>query len=147
MKVVATIGFGKKSAEQFVGLLNGAKVTTVIDTRRRADSPLSGYARKRDLPFLLRSSGIGYEHCLELAPPDDLLMRYREDKDWESYVDEFNRRVLANPEAAAAMNQLANRPETIALLCSEPTPEQCHRRLVAERMAEANGPLTIRHLV
>jgi uncharacterized protein (DUF488 family) len=62
MPTIATIGFGKKGAERFIQLLKDASVSTVIDTRRRPDSPFSGYARQRDLPFILRSADIGYEY-------------------------------------------------------------------------------------
>ena len=146
---LATIGFGKKGAKRFVELLQQAGVGTVVDTRRRPDSPLSGYARQRDLPFILATAGIAYEHRLELAPPDDLLERYRADKNWSNYVEEFNRRVLAAPEAQTAMDELLRRAssgETVALLCSEPTPERCHRRLVAERIATSDD-IEIVHLI
>jgi uncharacterized protein (DUF488 family) len=147
---LATIGFGKKGAERFVQLLRDVGVATVIDTRRRPDSPLAGYARQRDLPFLLSSAAaIGYEHRPELAPPDDLLERYRKDKDWPAYVLEFEERVLASPHAGETMMELLNRSssEVVALLCSEPTPEQCHRRLVAERMKDMEPSLHVIHLV
>jgi uncharacterized protein YeaO (DUF488 family) len=121
-------------------------VETVIDTRRRPDSPLSGYARKRDLPFILAQSAIGYEHKPELAPPDDLLDRYRQDKDWPAYVGEFEERVLNSRAAEATMRELLMRTKTLALLCSEPTAERCHRRLVAERMKTFAPALKIRHL-
>lgn len=147
MNRIATIGFGKKSAERFVGLLKGAGVTVVVDTRRRPDSALSGYARKRDLPYILGASGIGYEHRLELAPPDDLLQRYRSDHDWDSYVVEFEERVLESDAARQAMLDLTRRSDTVALLCSEPTPEKCHRRLVAERMRDHDPTMQIDHLV
>src|SRR5438309_10115 len=127
METVATIGFGKKSARRFVELLQDAGVAVVVDIRRRPDSPLSGYARQRDLPFILGTAGIGYEYRPELAPPDDLLKRYRDDKDWPSYVSDFEQRVLATPEALDAMEKLHDRPELVALLCSEPTAENCHR--------------------
>lgn len=147
---IATIGFGKKGAERFVHLLRDVGVATVVDTRRRPDSPLAGYARKRDLPFLLSSAAaIGYEHRLELAPPDDLLVRYREDKDWPAYVLEFEERVLSTPHAGQTMKELLSRSttEVVALLCSEPTPEQCHRRLVVERMRDMEPSLQVIHLV
>ena len=147
---VATIGFGKKGAERFVQLLESASVQTVIDTRRRPDSPLSGYARKRDLPFLLESAaGIRYEHHPELAPPDDLLDRYRADKDWEAYERDFDQLVLASPSAQGAIGELLDRThnEVVALLCSEPTPDRCHRRLVAERMQSIERTLEVVHLV
>ena len=145
---IATIGFGKKGAERFTKLLKDASVSVVVDTRRRPDSSLSGYARQRDLPFILRSAGIGYEYRPELAPPDWLLDRYRTDKDWKAYERDFAAFVLATPSAEAAMKELLDRSrsEVGALLCSEPTPERCHRRLVAERMRELEPGLGIVHL-
>jgi uncharacterized protein (DUF488 family) len=149
MPSVATIGFGKKGAERFVELLKGASVKTVIDTRRRPDSPLSGYARRRDLPYILRGAGIGYEYRPELAPPDALLDRYRSDKDWAAYERDFDELVLQTPAAAEAMSDLIERSknETVALLCSEPTPDRCHRRLVAEQMMKIDPSLTVIHLM
>ncbi len=150
MPRIATIGFGKKSAERFVELLQGANVQTLVDTRRRPDSPLAGYARQRDLPFLLQhAAAIAYEHRPELAPPNDLLERYRKDKNWESYVGDFERLVLATPQAIETMEELLQRSqggEVTALLCSEPTPERCHRRLVVERMREMRSSLEVVHL-
>jgi uncharacterized protein (DUF488 family) len=146
---IATIGFGKKGAERFVDLLQGARVDTVVDTRRRPDSPLSGYARQRDLPYLLgRAAGIGYEHRPELAPSESLLDRYRKDKDWPAYVRDFED-VLTTSDAQVAMQELIDRSRTavLALLCSEPEPDRCHRRLVAERMQEMEPSLRIHHLV
>lgn len=148
MPTLATIGFGKKGAERFVRLLQQADVTTLIDTRRRPDSPLSGYARQRDLPFILSSAGIGYEHRPELAPPNELLDRYRSDKDWLAYERDFDRLVLQTPEAEQTMSELVRRGESeiLALLCSEPTAERCHRRLVAEHMQQMEPSLQILHL-
>lgn len=146
MKQVATIGFGKKGAERFVQLLRAAGVSTVIDTRRRPDSPLSGYARQRDLPFILDQAGIGYEYAPELAPSNELLDRYRSDRDWDAYVGDYTRDVLDSDEARRVIQELLSRDEIVALLCSEPTAARCHRRLAAERMAELQ-PLEIVHLM
>ncbi len=151
MPTIATIGFGKKGVEPFVQLLEGASVSTVIDTRRRPDSPLSGYARQLNLPFILRrASSIGYEHRPELAPPNELLDRYRSDKDWDAYERDFDELVLKTPAAERVMASLLERSRTqnevVALLCSEPTPECCHRRLVAERMRQMEPSLQILHL-
>jgi uncharacterized protein (DUF488 family) len=146
---IATIGFGKKGAERLVELLRDASVSTVIDTRRRPDSPLSGYARKRDLAFILVTLGFRYEHRPELAPPDQLLDRYRADNDWAAYEREFDETVLGTATAQRTMEELLRRSrddEIVALLCSEPTPERCHRRLVAERMRELEPSLQVLHL-
>lgn len=149
MPTLATIGFGKKGAERFIELLREASVSTVIDTRRRPDSPLSGYARQRDLPFILTTAGIRYEHRPELAPPDQLLDRYRGDKDWGAYERDFDETVLASVSAQRAMEELVRRcreSEIVVLLCSEPTADKCHRRLVAERMREMEPSLQVLHL-
>src|SRR5436190_18028439 len=140
---VATIGFGKKGAERFVRLLVDPEVETLVDIRRRPDSPLAGYARQRDLPFVLdRAARIRYEHRLELAPPEELLDRYRKEKDWTAYVRDFEA-VLSSPEGVASMDALLDRPDRIALMCSEPTADRCHRRLVAERMSEMRPGVAI----
>jgi uncharacterized protein (DUF488 family) len=149
MRRIATIGFGNKPAERFTALLREARVVTVIDTRRRPDASSSGYARQRDLPSLLRSAAdIGYEHRPELAPPVTLLDRYVCDEDWPSYMRDFDRLVLDAPAAKQVMMNLLGRSATemMALMCLEPTPHQCHRRLVAERMYELDSSLEVIHL-
>jgi uncharacterized protein (DUF488 family) len=146
---MATIGFGEKSAERFIRLLANAGVVTVVDTRRWPDAPDAGYARQRDLPFLLRSAAnIGYEHRSALAPPAHLVARYTRDDDWPAYARDFEELVLASPDAKRAMMDLLARIdyETIALLCLEPTPQQCHRRLVAERVRDLAPDLELMHL-
>jgi hypothetical protein len=37
-------------------------------------------------------------------------------------------------------------PEPVVLLCSEPTADRCHRRLVAERLARTWSGLEVAHL-
>jgi hypothetical protein len=81
-----------------------------------------------------------------LAPPDDLLARYRENRDWDAYVPEYTSRVLDTPEAEAAIRELAERPAVSALWCIEPEPDRCHRRLVAARMQELYPQLVVVHL-
>lgn len=144
---VATIGFAGKGVERFMQLLQNAGVETVVDTRRRPDSPLAAYARQRDLPYLLKElAGIAYEHRPELAPPNELLDRYRKDKDWPAYVRDFEK-VLISEAGLAAMRDLLTREDQLALLCSEEKPDKCHRRLVAERMRDVRPDLRISHLV
>jgi uncharacterized protein (DUF488 family) len=149
MRRIATIGFGNKEADRFIALLRDAGVATVIDTRRRPDAPSSGYARQCNLPFLLRSvANIGYEHRPEIAPPAALLDRYERDRDWPAYARDFARLVLDAPEAKQAMLDFLTRSATemMALMCLEPMAQQCHRRLVADRMYEIDASLEVIHL-
>ena len=130
-----TIGFTQKSAEQFFSLLSDAGVKKVLDVRENRKGQLFGFAQERDLRFFLpRLIGAEYEAEPLLAPSPPIRDAYKATKDWAAYERSFlemlrERRAdeLIVPERFAAPT---------ALLCSEPTPEKCHRRLVAEYFAE-----------
>lgn len=143
---VATIGFTKKSAEQFFGLLKDAGIQTVVDIRLHNNSQLAGFAKGRDLPFFLRELvDAEYVHVPELAPTPELLERYREDKDWQVYEQDFVR-MLDEAEPQAALGKLVEFAQPICLLCSEDKPGECHRRLVAERFRAMEPSAKVLHL-
>jgi len=145
MRVVCTIGFTKKTLEHFVTLLRDAGVTTVADVRLRNTSQLAGWSKYPDLRFLLQDGfQIGYEHHPELAPTADILHRYKKDHNWARYEVEF-RRLLEDRNPEAECRQIVDHG-TICLLCTEPTPDRCHRRLVAEYILEIDRQVQIRHL-
>tara|TARA_Y100000310_G_C20646884_1_gene797165 strand:- start:42 stop:302 length:261 start_codon:yes stop_codon:yes gene_type:complete len=69
----------------------------------------------------------------DLAPSKELLKGYKEgDISWEQYSLIFDKEVLL-PQSEL-IQDLAQRAlsEDITLLCSEKTPDNCHRRLIAE---------------
>ena len=130
---IYTIGFTKKSAETFFGLLKSNNVKKVLDIRLNNNSQLAGFAKGRDLKYFLELvDGIEYEHDLSYAPTKELLDGYKKKSiTWVEYVDEYKRilsnRNLLNTEKFEAMND-------VCLLCSEDLPENCHRRLLAEEV-------------
>lgn len=140
-----TIGFTKKSAEEFFSTLREAGVRTVIDTRLNNRSQLAGFAKQQDLEYFLREiSGINYDHDLQLAPTPEILTPYRNGTmPWEEYQREFNA-LLA--DRAPANDSTQQRFDRACLLCSEHTAEFCHRRLVAEYLQQHWPSMTIRHL-
>jgi uncharacterized protein (DUF488 family) len=147
MPTICTIGYTKKSLEQFIRLLQEAGVDAVVDVRLRNTSQLAGFAKRDDLAFLLREGfGIEYEHRPELAPSAEILDAYRADGDWAAYETAFLP-LLQEREAGSAGREIMSRYRRPCLLCAEPTPEQCHRRLVAEWWAEAWPELKVMHLV
>lgn len=136
MTILYTIGHTQKSLERFIRLLQGAGADAVIDIRLRNTSQLAGFAKRDDLAFLLREGfGIEYEHRPDLAPTDALLDAYKKEGDWTSYREGFLQ-LLAEREAEGLGRELLNRYERPCLLCAEPTPDRCHRRLVAEWWVE-----------
>ncbi len=146
MPTVYTIGFQRKPLSEFITLLRQAGVDAVIDIRLRNTSQLSGYTKRGDLAYLLQEGfGIAYEHHVELAPDDEILDTYRQDQDWGAYEEHF-RPLLIQRGAVNIGKEILSRYQTVCLLCSEPAPERCHRRLVAEHWAEFIPELTVVHL-
>ena len=147
MTTIYTIGFTKKPAEEFFTLLRDAGVRHLIDIRLNNTGQLAGFAKQRDLAFFARElAGADYLHLPELAPTQDLLDAFKKRHGlWEEYTAGFAR--LMDERAAYARFDRRLLEEGACLLCSEATPERCHRRLVAEglRAATRNG-FAIEHL-
>ena len=140
-----TIGFTKKNAAKFFGLLRDAGVRRVIDTRLNRTSQLAGFAKEQDLPFLLREiCHAEYDTQPLLVPTDDILNAYRKKGiDWNTYEQRFNALIIERHiEAKLQPEQFNN----ACLLCSEDKPHQCHRRLVAEYLREKWGDVDVEHL-
>ena len=142
---VFTIGFTKKSAEQFFTRLKQTGLQRVVDTRLNNVSQLAGFTKKEDLRFFSREVGhIDYVHLPVLAPTQEMLEAYKKNGgDWATYERQFlalmaERRI----ETTVEKNLLAG----ACLLCSEPTPHYCHRRLVAEYLRGKWEDVDIQHL-
>ena len=140
-----TIGFTKKSAQNFFELLAKAGVKRIIDTRLNNVSQLAGFAKKRDLEYFLKTIGdIEYIHILDLAPTQDILTEYKKDKeDWSVYEQKFLKLVSNRQIEQKVSPELM---DNACLLCSEAKPHHCHRRLVAEYLNGKWGNVDICHL-
>jgi uncharacterized protein (DUF488 family) len=140
-----TIGFTGKTAEQFFGRLQQAGVRLMIDTRLNNVSQLAGFAKRKDLEYFLRViGGIAYVHDTELAPTDDILDAYKKQRmTWDEYERRFNELLASRAPVERRQPRDFDRA---CLLCSEPTPERCHRRLVGESLQRAWPQLEVRHL-
>jgi uncharacterized protein (DUF488 family) len=141
-----TIGFAGKTARDFFEKLRKAGVRRLIDVRLNNVSQLAGFTKKKDLEYFLRViADIDYAHFDDLAPTKDILDSFKKQKkiDWADYERRFN----------ALMEQRSpekhHRPDEFdhaCLLCSEATPDKCHRRLVAEHLSRKWGNMEIKHL-
>jgi uncharacterized protein (DUF488 family) len=143
---IYSIGFTKKTAEQFFGLLKSAGVRRLLDVRLNNISQLAGFAKRDDLRFFLREiCGAEYIHEPLLAPTQEMLDEYKKNKGtWLEYEGKFLA-LMAERKIEEKLDQSAFAAPT-ALLCSEVKPEQCHRRLVIEYLAAKWEPFEVRHL-
>jgi uncharacterized protein (DUF488 family) len=143
---VFTIGFTKKTAEQFFGLLRRNGIRRLVDVRLNNVSQLAGFAKRDDLRFFLQEiCGAEYVHEPLLAPTQEMLDALKKKKgDWADYEREFLALIAGRKIEERLERSLFAVPAV--LLCSEPTPQQCHRRLVVEYLQKKWGDLRITHL-
>jgi uncharacterized protein (DUF488 family) len=143
---IYSIGFTKKSAREFFDLLKSAGIRRLVDVRLNNVSQLAGFTKRDDLEFFLREiCDVDYVHEPLLAPTQELLDRYKKQRGaWDEYEHDFlglmsERRIEERVDPS--LFDVAT-----VLLCSEPTAEHCHRRLVAEYLRNAWGDVEIVHL-
>jgi uncharacterized protein (DUF488 family) len=142
-----TIGFTQKTAQEFFETLHTHQVQVLIDIRLRPAGQLAGFAKQEDLPYFLDrlADGCQYRHMPELAPTKDILDGYRADHDWPKYAVHFEA-LLDERNIPHTLERDFFEEFTCCLLCSEATPEKCHRRLVAERLAASWPNVEVIHL-
>ncbi len=142
---IYTIGFTKKTAERFFGLLQESRAERLVDVRLWNTSGLSGFAKKDDLAWFLQElCGMDYIRLPQLATTGEMLDDYRKDhKSWDIYEGEF---LSLMEEWRIAQKGIKRAINNSVLLCSEQEPEYCHRRLVVEYRQRHGGAVEIMHL-
>lgn len=145
-----TIGFTKKTAEEFFHLLAHAAVRKVVDVRENRVGQLQGFTRFPDIAYFLERI-VGAEYAYEplFAPTPEIRKAYQASRDWNQYEKCF-RELMAERHVLDHINP-DDYQGKVALLCSESMPEKCHRRLLAEMLAakwNATGhSVEVQHLV
>ena len=110
-------------------------------------SQLAGFAKRDDLSFFLEElCGAEYLHDPLLAPTQYILDAYRKGKEgWPGYERRFLE-LMRERRIEEALDRKLFEEAPTALLCSEPSPERCHRRLVLEYLDREWGNIRAVHL-
>lgn len=136
LKTLYTIGFTKKTAEQFFTMLENNHVKRVIDVRLNNTSQLQRFSIYPDIKFFLNRFGIAYEHAKIFTPNPFTFQKYRNNKiTWAEYVERFTD-LMDERGAVDAIKNLDYDIDRCCLLCAEESAKFCHRRLVAELIVE-----------
>lgn len=143
---ICSIGFTQKTAEQFFTILKRAGIRRLLDVRLNNVSQLAGFTKRDDLRFFLKEvCGADYQHEPLLAPTQEILDEYKKSKGpWQDYETKFLA-LMADRKIEDKIDRALFSVPTV-LLCSEPTAEHCHRRLVLEYLRDKWGDLIITHL-
>jgi uncharacterized protein (DUF488 family) len=143
---IYSIGFTQKSASEFFGTLKAHGIERLMDVRLSNTSQLAGFAKQVDLAYFLKEiSGVEYVHEPLLAPSEELFTAYRKEKgSWEALAKGYLKLIKAR-KVESVLDRASFRKKTV-LLCSEATPDQCHRRLALEYLQQHWPEIRIHHL-
>ena len=143
---IYSIGFTQKSAREFFDTLKAHGIERLLDVRLNNTSQLAAFAKQADLAYFLHEiCGAAYEHESLLAPTQEMLDAYKKQKGrWEIYTDAYLS-LIRSRKVESVLSRDSFQKKTV-LLCSEPTPEHCHRRLALEYLQQHWDGVTIRHL-
>ncbi len=139
-----TIGYEKARLADVLAALAEARVATLIDVRDRPISRRPGFS-KRQLAAAVEEAGMRYLHLQALGTPPEGREAGRR-REWPRFWNIVETK-LASAEAELALHEAAAVAQATpsCLLCYEADWRQCHRRRVAEILAERHG-FTLHHL-
>ena len=145
MMHIFTIGYTKKSAQEFFELIKTNRIDVLIDVRLYNSTQLAGFSKSRDLQYFLQElCGCGYVWAKQFAPSAKLFDDYKNGLvDWAVYEAAYND--LIDMRNGLDFFRLYE-TRRICLLCAEEMPDCCHRRLLAEKAAKEYDGVTITHL-
>ena len=143
---VFTIGLRKKSAREFFGKLRRPGLARLLDVRLNNVSQLADFSKRDDLLYFCEAIlSIQYLHLPELAPTQAMLDEFKKNHgEWPDYEAKFLSLMVERKVEDTLAREVIDGG---CLLCSEPTPEKCHRRLVAEYLRSKWGDVEIEHIL
>ena len=147
MNKLFTIGFTKKTAEEFFYYLKDSGVCTIIDIRLNNTSQLAGFSKYPDIEFFLNSiCGIDYIHEPMFSPSEKTLKRNKKKEiDWNTYKKEFNQ-TMNERNISTLIKEKYLYLDNVCLVCSEPTPDNCHRSIIAEKFRDIDNRIVVTNL-
>ena len=137
---IFTMGFTQKRADIFFNLIREHHIEILIDVRLNNQSQLAGFTKGRDLSFFLRElCNCEYSHEILFAPTKEILELYKKEEiDWKKYENEYNA-LITKRNIIEIFKGKYLKYDKVLLLCSEPTAQYCHRRLLAEYLSNELG--------
>ena len=139
-----TTGYEKALLKDVISTLAAVRVATLIDVRDRPISRRPGFS-KRQLAAAIEEAGMRYLHLGALGtPPEGRLANRR--REWDRFWGIVEEK-LARPEAELALQEAVEFAQAApsCLLCYEADWQVCHRRRVAEILAQRHG-FAVSHL-
>jgi len=122
-----TIGFAKRTVNQFLELLGAKNVRTLVDVRRNPKSMFKPEFNKENLENVLKGNKIEYIHYPEMGVPEDIRRKLAEAEDYEWFFKWYDDNILPN----LGNINLGAIARPVAIMCVELDPTKCHRHRIA----------------
>lgn len=133
---VVSVGYEKRSVQDLVALLQGARVRRVLDVRALPLSRRKGFS-KTALSESLGTAGIDYIHVPAAGNP------YRHmAATTAACLSHYSRHLRRHPDIVAQVGALVRRG-AVAVLCYERNHEECHRSVLLSCLVEHGQPIRI----
>lgn len=126
-----TIGYEGRALDELLAILAANRIDRVIDIRELPLSRRRGFS-KTPLGTALGEAGISYVHLREAGNP---YRRQKEDISRAELLAKYEVHIAGATDAVASVAEHA-RGHRAALLCYEAEPAECHRSLLAPRVAK-----------
>ncbi|MCG6158236.1 DUF488 domain-containing protein [Rubinisphaera margarita] len=135
-KSIWTIGHSNREFNEFLGMLQGFSIETLVDVRRFPGSRRHPQFQQDSLIATLGDAGIEYSHWVGLGGRRNGRLPDSPNGAWR--VESFN--AYADYALSDEFQQTLSELESLAtqrrcaLMCSEAVPWRCHRRLIADAL-------------
>lgn len=136
--LIFTVGYQGRSIDGFVDLLEREGVQRVADVRDNAWSRKPGFTGST-LAEHLDEAGIAYEHLGELGTPKRVRDALGEGE-LEDFETAYREHLAEQTDALERLVELAQDAPT-AMMCMERDVEDCHRRMLAQRLEQQGWSL------
>jgi uncharacterized protein (DUF488 family) len=139
VRTLYTLGYEKRTQEEFFELLRAAGVGVIIDVRDVAWSHKPGFA-KGSLQTTAGTAGLEYIHAQFAGNPKRLR---QQEAELGPLLDAYGRHLAENPEILSRFSELVaahlDEGKGVCIMCFERDPAECHRGVLAARWSEGAG--------
>jgi uncharacterized protein (DUF488 family) len=135
---IFTIGYEKKSLEQFINELITNNIKVLIDIRNNPKSMKFGFSGNK-ISHYLGFLQIKYIHIPELGIESKYRKKLQNEEDYIKLFQLYEKKML--PLASHKLkylNEVAIKEKRIALMCFEKNPNFCHRSITAKHLNYQN---------
>jgi uncharacterized protein (DUF488 family) len=140
-----TVGYEGRTVDELIAYLRSKNVNCIVDVRQAPFSRKPGFS-KNQLARSLRRTKIDYVHLGELGTPKDLRDNLKSTGNYSLFFKKMDKYLDAKRDIIEeAYHYVMN--NQCCLMCFEKFAEQCHRKIVAEKIKDRDGDrLQIKHI-